>query len=486
MKKIYFSFTFLLFQLISGQNEADIDNSFLTGSGFNGPIFTTIIQSDEKIILGGNFTQYNGTNVSNLIRVNSNGTLDSTFNFENPFIGNDSESYYIDTIRSITLLSDGKLIVAGNGSVSGNFGRTIIFKLNSNGEIDNSFIVGNGSGSTSGYITTTNQTDGKILIGGRFTSFNGVAKNNLVRLNSNGSIDNSFTTPPNLYVSPTLDGVVTIAIQTDGKILVGGDLWINNSGTLSSKFLIRLNSSGSLDSTFNTGNGFDGSVYSIKLNNNKIIVGGFFSSYKDQPTQQSIIRLDMNGNKDTSFNYGTGFNSAVSSILIQSTGEILIGGHFQTYNSVQSNRLIRLNSDGTIDSTFDVENGFSGGSSSWNYTIWSINSQSDGKIIIGGNFIDYKDVEKNYIVRLLGDAYLSNENFNTENNIKLYPNPTSNILTITQENIKNVTITDLTGKTVLKQSTNNKISVSSLQKGIYLVTIEALDGKLETQKIIKE
>ena len=131
--------------------------------------------------------------------------------------------------------------------------------------------------------------------------------------------------------------------------------------------------------SFNIGTGFDSYVYSTKIQSDgKILVGGTFTTFTGS-TQNYLIRLNSNGSKDSTFDIGSGFNSDVNSIAIQSNGNILVGGTFTTFTGSTQNRVIRLNSDGSKDSTFNIGAGF-------NNDVYSIAIQSDGKILFGGFF----------------------------------------------------------------------------------------------------
>jgi uncharacterized delta-60 repeat protein len=156
--------------------------------------------------------------------------------------------------------------------------------------------------------------------------------------------------------------VNSIAVQGDGKILVGGTFTSYN-GTSRNR-IGRLNSDGSLDTGFSIGTGFPtNAVNSIAVqgDDGKILVGGSFTSYNGT-TRNRIARLNSDGSFDTGFSIGTGFNSAVNSIAVQGDdGKILVGGTFTSYNggaAGSSNRIARLNSDGTLDSGFSIGTGF--------------------------------------------------------------------------------------------------------------------------------
>jgi uncharacterized delta-60 repeat protein len=149
-----------------------------------------------------------------------------------------------------------------------------------------------------------------------------------------------------------------LKIQTDGKIIVGGE-FTSYSGSAQNR-IIRINTDGSRDTSFNIGTGFDSSVYTTELQSDgKILVGGVFTSYSGS-AQNRLTRINTDGTRDTEFNIGTGFNAAVTFIYLQNDGKILVGGTFTTYQSQTHNHLVRLNSDGSIDSTFNIGAGLFG------------------------------------------------------------------------------------------------------------------------------
>jgi uncharacterized delta-60 repeat protein len=182
--------------------------------------------------------------------------------------------------------------------------------------------------------------------------------------------------------------VMSTAIQTDGKIIIGGDFTAYNGTTVNR--IARLNSDGSLDGSFNTGTGSDQPVKSITIQTDgKIIIGGFFATYSGT-TVNNITRLNTGGSLDGSFNTGTGPSGPVMSTAIQTDGKIIIGGSFFNYNGSTANNISRLNTDGSLDGSFNTGTG----ADSYVYTTAI---QTDGKIIIGGLFTAYNGTMANYI-----------------------------------------------------------------------------------------
>jgi uncharacterized delta-60 repeat protein len=387
--------------LLNNNNYYISASKILFNSGFNNFVSTIALQPDGKIFVGGDFTSYNGVASNKIIRLTTGGTIDNTFNIDGGFN---------DSVTTIVLQPDGKILVGGNFITYNAISRSKIIRLNTDGTIDNTFTIG--TGFIGGVNTIILQPDGKILVGGTFTSYNGAPRNNIIRLNNDGTTDGSFTIGTGFG-----DIVNTLALQPDGKILVGGN-FTEYSGVTSNK-IIRLNSDGTIDNAFNIGTGFSGSIAPplIPTSINKItlqpdgniLVGGNFTEYSGV-TNNYIIRLTSGGTIDNTFNIGSGFDDTVRTIELQPDGKILVGGAFTAYDSDFSNRIIRLTTGGTIDGTFDTNtttDGFTtfGG---FNEYVSTLALQSDGKVLVGGDFTSYQLASINRIGRLNSNG--SNDN----------------------------------------------------------------------------
>lgn len=304
--------------------DGSIDTSFDTGTGANNTIYSITLQPDGKILIGGDFTAYNDTAIKHIIRLNPDGSIDTSFN---PGTGTNN------TVYSIALQSDKKILIGGNFRAYNGVTRNRITRLNADGSLDTSFNIGAGAGNAVYSIAVL--PNGKILIGGNFTAYNGLARNRIARLNSDGSIDTGFNTGVGAD-----DVVCSIVLKADGKILIGG--YFTTYNNVSRNAIARLNSNGSLDTTFNPGTGANDYIRSIaQQSDEKIIIGGNFTSYNDT-TRNHIARLHPNGSLDTTFNPGTGANDIVRSVALQTNGKILITGHFTSYNGKNINRIARL------------------------------------------------------------------------------------------------------------------------------------------------
>ena len=389
LRGFFFLFILLSPFLLHAQNAADPDPTFNVGTGLDNYVYATAIQADGKILIGGDFTSFNGDSINHLARLNADGTLDNTFNIGTGATWATGGS---SSIFSIAIQANGKIIIGGNFTSFNGVSKYNLARLNDDGTLDSSFKA-TGTEMNGWVESIAVQADGKIIIGGDFYQFNGVSKSYLVRLNTDGTLDNTFNTGTGPY-----GDVSSIAIQSDGKIIIGGRFTSFN-GVLK-EYIARLNADGTLDNTFNIGTGANNSVTIAIQPDGKIIIGGYFTSFKGV-SKNYLARLNSDGTFDNSFNIGTGANHAIESIAIQSDGKIIIGGNFTSFNGVSINHLARVNADGTLDNTFNTGTGAS-------YNVESIAIQSDGSIIIGGQFSSYQGILHKYLMRLGGDPVYYN------------------------------------------------------------------------------
>lgn len=335
-----------------------------------------------------------------LAQTNQPGQVDTTFNYgfnhsfflslPDPFPGFGATGNVIVT----KILPDQKIIVGGEFTTFNGRPRNYIARLNAIGSVDTLFDVGSGANNFVQDIAV--QSDGKVIIGGSFNAFNGVSRFGIARLNANGSLDTAFNP------GTGANGIVfKVAIQNDGKIVIGGSFTLYNG--VSRSRVARLNTNGSLDTTFNPGTGLNNILYAMELQNDgKVVIGGSFTSFNGT-TRNRVVRLNTNGSLDTSFNPGTGASGMVRALTLLPDQKILIGGDFTTYNSNGRNRFAKLNTNGTLDASFTIGTGA-------NNSVWSIKPMPDGNILIGGSFTTYNGTPRKSIARIQATGGL-NPNF---------------------------------------------------------------------------
>ncbi len=361
--------------------DGSLDTGFDPGTGADGQINSTAVQSDGKIIIAGDFTSYNGTGHNRIARLNVDGSSDTGFN---------SGSGVNNTIFSTAMQADGKIIIAGNFTTYNGTGRNRIARLNTDGSLDAGFVPGGGANHE--IFCTAVQADGKVIIGGAFAVYGGTLRRFVARVNANGSLDTGFNPGggANTYIR-------SVAMQADGKVIIGGDF--SSYDVAARSYIARLNADGSLDTGFNSATGANGSVVSaVVQDDGKIIVVGSFTGYFGT-SRNRIARLNADGSLDTGFNPGTGANQSINATAVQTDGKIVIGGAFFTFNNIGRSRVARLNPNGSLDAGFNPGTGT-------NNTVLSTTVQADGKIIIGGFFTSYNGTGTNYIARLNTDGSL--------------------------------------------------------------------------------
>jgi uncharacterized delta-60 repeat protein len=367
----------------------------------DGSILSIDVQTDQKIVLGGNFNVFekNGAYevVYRIARLLPDGSLDLNFK-NNTNLGANSN------VEVVKIQPDGKILLGGYFETFNGATVNYIVRLNSDGTRDTAFTSNNGTGFNNGVRTISLQPDGKIIVGGVFSSFNGSAATYVVRLNSNGTRDTTFSigSGPNNWVTAS-------AVQADGKIILGGGFTTYNG--ITSRSTVRLNTDGTKDVSF-AGGPTTASIYTIVIDSNgKILVGGRFS-YIGTGIGKGILRRNTDGSPDESFSpIGYHADDIVYDIAVQSNGKIVVVGTFNMFNGVTSKGIAYLNSDGSTDQGFRSNIG-SGAESISNFTgqpvvvtgqILAVAVQENNKIVIGGQFETFNSFSSRNIARLGGD-----------------------------------------------------------------------------------
>ena len=285
------------------------DSTFNPGVGIDNPITKIVVEPDGKILLGGSFTVNNLSGLG-IVRLNSDGSLDTVFN---PILG--------ITVYSIVLQADGKILVGGSFTGVNGQTRVGLVRLNSDGTTDASFNPAFGTGTVIRSIAV--QADGKIMVGGAFNAVNGFARNNLVRLNADGSLDTVFN-------AGSISQINQIEILPDGKYLV-----LTNT-------LVRLNANGTADAAFQSPSLTGGAINAfLVLPDGTIIVGGSFTAVNNT-ARSRLARLRPDGSSDGTF-FPSGANNQINAIVRQTDGRIIVGGSFTSIENVTRLGIARLN-----------------------------------------------------------------------------------------------------------------------------------------------
>lgn len=364
-------------------------------------IMSLVVMQDKSIFLSA-LGDYDGKTIDGIFRIFPDGSLNENF---------DTSDWPFETTyqrMSIALSPEQKIIVYGFFRVA-EIWDNYLFQINENGSLDTTFAGGK---CTDGSIKNVCVMDNKIYAIGNFTKYNGVPVFSIIRLNPDGTRDfsfyahlnyrsfvNSIAINKNIYLQVNLYPMVSIKkINKNGKVddlfrtlrgfgfdntvaafhngpegktYVGGNFRHYNYVPVSA--FARLNKDGSLDSTFNTGTGFDGSISTIAVQpDEKILLSGPFWNFDNEPTKD-VIRLNPDGSRD--FSFSPDFTGNATAFAVQENRRIIAGGYF-TSGSMDY-FLIRLFPNGRIDKTFDA--------SHVRHVPNCIKILEDGKILISGN-----------------------------------------------------------------------------------------------------
>lgn len=387
------------FDLMAAPGDVDVTFDIGAGSQGNstGAINDLAVQPDGKTLIGGVFLTYDGITAPRFARVNTDGTLDTAF-MTNVGAGPNSE------LNSIVLLPDGKILIAGDFTEYNGTAVIGLARVNADGTLDNSFgTVGSGIGFSSGlrYVNDIAlQADGKILIGGGFGSINGTGSRNFGRLNGDGTFDNTFSTFARPEVNSSVDA---IAVQPDGKIVVTGSFisW----GSYSVPNVVRLNPDGTVDTTFLPPIKAAGRINQVTVQHDgKILLGGFIDHDANAETpDRYLARLNADGSLDSSFNANT--DGWVGGEIIQQVdGKLLIAGIFTEVNGISRGSVARLNLDGTLDENF-VTAPYAPRGDGYLTHVYALAPTPDGKLMAGGWFTNINYLAYSNLVRLQNDVF---------------------------------------------------------------------------------
>lgn len=325
------------------------DNTFVVGVGPNGQVNAIAVDPSGRAIIGGSFSMYNNVQRARLARLNPNGTLDTGFDIGTGMGGG--------VVNAIAIQPDGKIIVVGAFNAFNGVAHSRIVRLNSDGSRDASFAIG--TGANGDVYAVSLDALGRVVIGGGFSAVNGVARAGVARLTATGEVDTSFDPGGGVNAA-----VYAVAHQRDGRIVIGG-VFTSYNGSIPAARIARLNRNGSFDASFVTGTGFNSWVYTlVPQADGKILAGGDFSTYNGG-ARNRLVRLNGNGSVDTGFNIGSAANNWVYAITWQPEGRITAAGGFTTFNGNARNRVIRLNSACDENVQLTVKTDAFGSQTSW-------------------------------------------------------------------------------------------------------------------------
>jgi uncharacterized delta-60 repeat protein len=384
----------LLFLILStvGRGQSALDGF---DPNTDGDLVFAAVQPDGKILIFGDFTTVSpngGAAVprNRIARLNPDGTLDAVFN---PNAN--------DVVRAIALQADGRILVGGYFTEIGGQPRNRIARLDPTTGLADSFDP-NANSDGSGVFTLFIQPDGKILVGGSFTSIGGQTRKDVARLDPTTGLADSFDPNASSSLAGYSGMVFSFAMQRDGKILVGG--MFSSIGGQPRRGIARLDPSTGLADSFNAN--ANGNILSVVVQpDGKILVGGDFGSIGGQPRSR-VARLDPATGTADSFNPNANLGAnpplSVYSLALQADGKVLAVGTFGSIGGQPRNRIARL------DPATGLADSFNPNANNW---IGSVALQSHGKVVVAGAFTTLAPnggatVSRNHVARLEADGRL--------------------------------------------------------------------------------
>jgi uncharacterized delta-60 repeat protein len=342
----------------------------------NAPPVTVALQADGKILIAGNFSNIGSTVRTRVARLNYDGSVDTSFG--DPLVNGE--------VKAVAVQTDGKILIGGNFDAVSTNTRHYLARLNADGSIDTSFADPNLNSAVWGIAL---QPDGKVLVGGDFTygTSPNFTQTYIARFSATGAFDSSFA-PPAICCLP----VRTIAVQSNGNVLVGG--FFSHVGSTTHFYFAQFTGAGAFNAAFPGGSAEpeagsimlapDGSIYINAIGNDQI----FKYSATGTPIALSAQEATLDGEID--------------SFVLQPDGKLLIAGTFQNANGQGHHALARLNADGTLDSTF-ADLHFNFNPTDANGYIYGIAAETNGDIIAVGNFSLANGQPRQYMARVIGN-----------------------------------------------------------------------------------
>ncbi len=364
-------------------SDGSFDSSFSTAAvAADDFVNAELVQTDDRLVLA-----RLSTNPANLVRLQPDGAIDPSFS-----TGHLADYDDPGSASGLVQQSDGKLIVTGTFHSLGGVTANGVVRLNTNGDPDNSFDAVTAAG-PSGMVNSAaivRESDGHIFLSGYFSTYGGMTRGNIAWVDQNGAPETTFAGLSG--VTDFQPQIYALAVQPDGKIIVAG--FFSSLNGIPHYNLVRLNPDATIDSSFNPSFQTEGSVRALYLQpDGKIVIAGNLRNVEGLPRRR-VARLNSDGTVDFSFNPGTGADALVDAVTEDAAGNVYLGGIFSTVNGVPRRGLAKLSSSGVLDQLFQPDKNADGG-----YFVNAL-APADNAIVVGGAFGAYQGVNAGKIVRV--------------------------------------------------------------------------------------
>lgn len=487
--------------------DPDFGISGLAVTNFNtySEAYRMALQPDGKIVTFG----FKSSSYSALARFNADGTIDTSFGTNGKVIAPyGSDLYYL---QALGIQQDGKIVAATTRKPQANVVdfEYVLMRFNADGSVDTSF--GTNGATINHFSVGLNangprdiaiQEDQKIIVLGSLITASTGRDFGVIRYNTDGTLDSGFGTNGlkaidfSSNLNAGADNGSQIAIQPDGKLVVAGFVGLVPSYDIG---LARLNTNGSLDTSFGTNGKV---IYDLGGNNRevslqlaadgKLIVGSNIMDTDVENSQCVVARFNPNGSIDNTFGTDGKTTFALSGdpyeqiwdIALQPDGKIIAAGTTGPLETNPDNLVLRFNTNGTIDDTFNG-NGYVITDWSTDDRVYAVAVQENGRILLAGASKLGATSGLAFAVTRYVDAQLSITSTTEAEPISIYPNPATTILNISGDfELKSAVIYNVLGQRV-KTAHSKSIDIADLPAGCYLVQIDNGKKDVETVKFLK-
>ena len=357
---------------------------------YSGTIETAIKQPDGKVLISGSFHLLGGQASARVARLNADGTPDLAFRAQ---IGSGPDG----PISALALQADGKIVLGAEQGLryfNGQPAQSLV-RLNPDGSRDLSFGTG-GTQWANGFLgAVAVQADGRILVGGAASgTFNGQPTKGLLRLLPSGAPDASFNIGAGVSLGGSGGFVRRLLVQPDGAILAGGQF--DTFDGQARPLLVRLLPSGSVDASFaslapaTSNYAYLGDI--ARQPDGKLVLGGT-DVMGAGSTAVNLVRLLPNGTPDPTFSPNPYNGDLVTAVRVQADGSLLVGGGFTVFKGAARGNLARLSSTGALDAAFATGGGADG-------LVLALVELNNGQYLAGGGISAFDGQPANSLVRL--------------------------------------------------------------------------------------
>ena len=464
-----------------------LDNGYNPGLGASDPVRALARRPDGRIIVGGDFMAIGDSARGCIAQVLPDGTVDPLFPSG---AGVGRAPFAEGSVSCLDLRPDGSLLVGGRFLRFHGQPVTHLVRLLPEGALDPDFQQPVINGAVESIAV---QPDGRILIGGAFSTVQGEPRRRVARLLPNGALDTDFD--PGLGIDPQVSSVNSILVLPDGRILLGGS-FSSYAGVPASN-IVRVLASGAIDPTFSASPGANGRVEDmLLLPSGDVMLAGAFTSFNGSE-RQNVARLDPDGQLTAWIGFGPPTHpQGMCTLALQADGKLLVGGHAVTGpgGAYQRRGVVRVMPGGGIDDTFEVGDcvGLSPASTPFPRVL-ALLVDDQGGIIAGGDFTAVDGTGRNFIARLYQGGSVGVEARHSGHVLSVHPNPTDGLLTvrIIEHGCTNclIRMVGMDGRMVLEQRMNGAsapLDVRHLPAAGYMVQLVADGLPRATQRFVKQ